>query len=154
MVLDIIIVVLTGLLAAAALATTNDGSRAAALDDAAGIQGNWACAAAVIDGKPLDGKVTAKLKLVMTAERYRTERGDDEVLFDSTYRLDTGHDPKRIEMTGTEGAAAGKPALGIYSLDGDTLRICYTMPGAERPKGFESKTGSKAFLATWTRVGK
>jgi uncharacterized protein (TIGR03067 family) len=108
----------------------------------------------VVNGKPLDKEAIAKLRLVMTAERYRTERGDDEVLFDSTYQLSPASDPKQIQMTGTEGDAAGKPALGIYSLEGDTLKICYTMPGGERPKTFESKPGSNVFFATWTRVRK
>ena len=119
-------------------------------DDSAVLQGTWTCVTATIDGKPLDAKVAAKLRLVMTADRYRTERGD-EVLFDSTYRLDAAHDPKYIEMTGTEGEAAGTPALGIYSLEGDTLKICYTMPGGHRPTTFESAPGSKAFLVTWQR---
>ena len=149
MVLDIVIVVVTGLLAAATLARSHplQGSG----DDAAAVQGDWVCVAATVDGKALDEKVTSRLRLVLTADRFRTQRGDEEVLFDSTYRLDSGHDPKQIEMTGTEGEAAGRQALGIYALEGDTLRICYTMPGAERPKEFESKPGSKAFLVTWTR---
>jgi uncharacterized protein (TIGR03067 family) len=54
-------------------------------------------------------------------------------------------------MVGTEGDAAGKPALGIYALDGDTLKICYTMPGGERPKDFDSAVGSGRYSATWKR---
>src|SRR5204863_9486648 len=90
-------------------------------------------------------------RLTITAERYRTERAD-EVLFDSTYRLDPSTDPKQIEMTATEGDAAGKPALGIYAVDGDTLRMCYVLPGRDRPGTFESTPGSKAFLVTWKRT--
>ena len=138
----------------AALAAVDGAAADSRSDDSTAIRGTWACAAAVVDGKSLDENTTAKLRLVMTAERYRTELGDDEVLFDSTYRLDPGHDPRHIEMTGTEGDAAGKQALGIYSLEGDTLKICYTMPGGQRPKSFESKPGSKAFFVTWTRVRK
>ena len=49
-------------------------------------------------------------------------------------------------------ALAGKEAHGIYVLDGDTLRICYTMPGERRPTAFESAAGSKAFLVQWKRL--
>ena len=97
-------------------------------DDSRALRGTWSCAAAVIDGKPLADAVLKELRLTLTADRYKTERGD-EVLFDSTYHLDPRTNPKQIEMTGTEGDAAGKPALGIYALDGDTLKICYTLPG-------------------------
>jgi uncharacterized protein (TIGR03067 family) len=128
-------------------------TRSGGADDAAKVQGEWKCAQAVVDGKALTKEAAAKLRLFMTAQGYRTERGD-EVLFDSTYQLDPKSEPKQIQMIGTEGDAAGKPALGIYSLEGDTLKICYTMPGRERPRTFESKPGSNAFLATWTRVRK
>ena len=55
-------------------------------------------------------------------------------------------------MVGTEGDLAGKEAEGIYSLEGDVLRICYVMPDFPRPEGFESAMGSKAFLVVWKRI--
>jgi uncharacterized protein (TIGR03067 family) len=86
----------------------------------------------------------------MTRNRYKTEKGA-EVLFDSTYTVDASKSPKQINMIGTEGDLAGKEAQGIYSLEGEILRICYVMPGLPRPATFESPTGSKAFLVTWQR---
>jgi uncharacterized protein (TIGR03067 family) len=139
------------LLAPLAAASTTKPSGGGAPGDVAAVRGSWTCTSAVVDGKPLPEKTTRKLKLTLTADRYKTDTGD-EVLFDSNYRLDPGHKPGRIEMVGTEGDAAGKPALGIYSLEGDTLRICYTMPGGKRPERFESATGSAAYLIVWKRA--
>ena len=139
------------LLAPLAAASTTRPATAPRGGDATGVRGSWTCVSAVVDGKPLPEKTVRKLKLVLTADRYKTERGD-EVLFDSTYRLDPGHKPARIDMIGTEGDAAGKPAPGIYALDGDTLKICYTMPGGKRPERFESAAGSGVFLVVWTRA--
>ena len=133
----------------AAASTTKPAPRGGG--DATAVRGSWTCVSAVVDGKPLPAKTVRKLKLLLTADRYKTERGD-EVLFDSTYRLDPSPKPRRIEMIGTEGDAAGKPALGIYALEGDTLKICYTMPGGKRPERFESAAGSGAFLVVWTRA--
>jgi uncharacterized protein (TIGR03067 family) len=147
------VVVTVCLMAAAVNASANGATTRPADGDASKLQGAWTCVSAVVDGKPLPEKVAAQLKLVLTAERYRTER-EGEVLFDSTYRLDAEQDPKWIEMVGTEGDAAGKPALGIYRVDGDTLKICYTMPGGKRPKDFESVAGSGAYCVTWKRAGK
>ena len=137
----------------AAASTTRPSTRNAGGGggDAAALRGSWTCVSAVVDGKPLPEKTVRQLKLVLTADRYKTERGD-EVLFDSTYRLDPGHKPGRIEMIGTEGDAAGKPALGIYLLEGDTLKICYAMPGGKRPERFDSAPGSGAFLVLWRRA--
>jgi len=114
------------------------------------IEGEWSCVSAVIDGKPLPKSTAMALRLKLTADRYKTER-DSEVLFDSTYTLDGSAEPKQINMVGTEGDLAGKEAQGIYLLEGNTLKICYTMPGQKRPATFESLPGSKAYLITWTR---
>jgi uncharacterized protein (TIGR03067 family) len=114
------------------------------------IQGQWNCVSAVIDGKSLPNSTVMALRLKLSADRYRTER-DSEVLFDSTYTLTTSAEPKQINMIGTEGDLAGKEAQGIYLLEGNTLKICYTMPGQKRPTAFESTPGSKAYFITWTR---
>jgi len=83
-------------------------------------------------------------------ESYKTTKGD-EVLFDSTYTVNTSTNPKQINMVETEGDLTGKEAQGIYALDGDVLRICYRMPGLGRPDAFESPAGSMSYLVTWKR---
>ena len=46
----------------------------------------------------------------------------------------------------------GKTALGIYELDGDTLKWCANEPGGnERPKKFSSEAGTKYLLVTLKR---
>jgi len=115
------------------------------------LPGKWACVSAVVDGKALPDETVRLLRLTLTSDRYKTEKGSD-VLFDSTYSVDDKTKPKQINMIGTEGALRGKEAQGIYSLEGDTLRICYTMPGDQRPTSFESASGSKAFLVVWKRT--
>ena len=84
--------------------------------------GNWTCVSATIDGRPLPAETVKQLRLTLTADRYKSERGD-QVLFDSTYKVDPTKDPPQIDMVGTEGDIKGKPAPGIYNLDGDTLTI-------------------------------
>jgi uncharacterized protein (TIGR03067 family) len=115
--------------------------------------GTWSCAAATINGKPLSDSAVKKLHLTMTGTRYKTER-NDEVLFDSTYRLDTTKSPAHINMVGTEGDLIGKEARGIIAVEGDTLKICYSMPGKPRPNLFASPTNSEAYLIVWKREKK
>jgi uncharacterized protein (TIGR03067 family) len=123
----------------------------AGADDREKLAGVWACTSAVNDGKPLAAETVQKLRLTLTRDRgYKTELGP-QVLFDSTYTLDTSKRPKHIDLIGTEGENQGKAAQGIYSLDGDALTICYTMPGHDRPKALESKAGSGATLVVWKR---
>ena len=65
------------------------------------------------------------------------------------FTLNPNADPKRIDLD--KGGEVGK-AYGIYALDKDQLKLCYGEPGAERPKAFESKAGSKVFLIVLKRV--
>ena len=117
---------------------------------AARAAGTWTCAAATINGKPLADTSVKRLHLTMTDTRYKTQR-NDEVLFDSTYRLDTTKTPAHINMVGTEGDLIGKEAQGIIAVEGNTLTICYTMPGKPRTISFASATNSEAFLIVWKR---
>jgi uncharacterized protein (TIGR03067 family) len=115
------------------------------------IIGSWKCVSATIDGRPLADDTVGQLRLTLTADRYKTERGD-QVLFDSTYTIDAAKRPTQIDMIGTEGELKGKSAPGILKLDSDSLTICYVMPGKERPKAFESEPQSGVFLVTWKRT--
>jgi len=114
------------------------------------LYGSWSCVSAIVDGRSLPKETVALLRLTLTENRYKTEKGS-EVLFDSTYTLDSSKDPKEINMVGTEGDLTGKEAQGIYRVEDNLLRICYTMPGVGRPIKFESPPGSKVYLIVWKR---
>src|SRR5436190_23449703 len=118
--------------------------------DAKNIVGTWSCLSAVIDGQPLADDTARQLRLTLTADRYKTERGE-QVLFDSTYKINAAKSPAQIDMIGTEGELTGKAALGILKLDGDSLTMCYVMPGKDRPAAFESQPQSGVFLVVWKR---
>lgn len=115
------------------------------------LSGEWSCVSATIDGRPMAGDTAKELRLTITADRFKTQRAA-QVLFESTYKTDASKNPALIEMIGTEGELKDKPALGIYKLDGDTLTMCYVMPGKERPKAFDSPPNSGAFLIVWKRA--
>jgi uncharacterized protein (TIGR03067 family) len=45
----------------------------------------------------------------------------------------------------------GDVALAIYTIEKDTLKICYAEPGADRPTKFESPAGERVFLLVLKR---
>ena len=144
--LQMAIVVMAGLLSAVA------GGQEKGATEMERLAGKWECVSGINDGKPLGEDTVKQLRLTLTKEGgYKTELGE-QVLFDSSCKLDATKQPPQIDMIGTEGANKGKAAQGIYKLEGDRLMICYTMPGQDRPQQFESKPGSGATLVLWRRL--
>ena len=116
------------------------------------IEGVWACSDATNGGQKIPDEKASQLRLTLTTDRFKTQLGE-QVLFESTYTLDTTKSPVEIEMIGTEGDLKGKPALGIIKLNGGILTLCYVLPGGgERPKTFESQPGSKTTLTVWKKA--
>jgi len=113
------------------------------------LAGDWTCVSAQVNGTPLSTETVQALSLTLTDTRYITRKGS-EILFDSTYRVDRTETPARIFMLGNEGELSGKEAAGIYELTGNTLRICYAMPGDPPPTSFE-QIPAKAQLIIWRR---
>ncbi len=117
------------------------------------LSGTWTAAAATTNGRDLPADLVNSLRLTLTADRYKTQRGD-QILFDGTYIIDTTVTPHHINMLGTEGPANSREALGIYSLQGNILTICYSNPGFPRPTTFASPAGSNVTLVRWHREAK
>ncbi len=68
------------------------------------------------------------------------------------YHLDPTKSPKQIDLTLL--GEIRKTALGLYSLDGDTLKLCLAIDPskvAERPKEFAAKAGEMRVLLTLKR---
>jgi uncharacterized protein (TIGR03067 family) len=115
------------------------------------LEGVWQALSAVVGGQTIPQADVNTIRLTLTATRFTTQRAG-ETLFDSTYSADPTKTPMQIEMIGTGGDFDGKAALGIYAFEGETLHLCYTMPGFLRPTEFASAPGSGAFLITLRRI--
>jgi uncharacterized protein (TIGR03067 family) len=137
-------------LAAAVTMARGDGVAGQANEKGKAMEGTWACVSATVDGNPLPQDTVKQLRLTLTSNRYKTEKGS-QVLFDSDYTVDLSQNPPQINIVGTEGDFKGKKAQGIYLLAGGELKICYTMPGKPRPTSFESQPGSGAYFIVWRR---
>ena len=71
-----------------------------------------------------------------------------------TQKLDPSKSPKTIDVTMTEGPSKGTVMLGIYEIDGDTLKVCFDPHGKKRPTEFKSAPGSQTFVNVHKRVKK
>jgi RNA polymerase sigma-70 factor (ECF subfamily) len=71
--------------------------------------------------------------------------------YELRFRLDESKRPKAMDEALVEPEQGGKPYLGIYSLDGDTLRFCFSDPGQARPAAFTGGAGTGWTLTTFRR---
>src|SRR5262245_8581705 len=116
------------------------------------LRGTWVVERFERDGERVDREfIEGKLKLVFTADQFWTDV-DDPDKDAVSYTLDPGHTPKRIDIRYEKD---GKPVTrpGIYTLDGDTLKICYA--DTKRPAEFATKeqSGDRQKLFVLKRVG-
>jgi uncharacterized protein (TIGR03067 family) len=117
-----------------------------------GLQGTWVATAAQRDGKPVPEVIGHRL--TFSGEGFTIRSSADKVLYQGTYRLDQDTTPASIDFKHTEGDAKGKVWKGIYSREGDQLRICDNAANPEkaRPSSFDTKPDSGAVFVTLKRA--
>jgi uncharacterized protein (TIGR03067 family) len=124
----------------------------AAADEAADIkamQGTWTPTKGELAGQPVPEAVLRTIILKIDNDKYdvlvagKRDQG--------TCKLDTTTNPKQLTLVGTEGPNKGKTYPCIYSLDGDTLRVCYDLSGAKAPTDFATAAGTQLYLLTYAR---
>jgi uncharacterized protein (TIGR03067 family) len=110
------------------------------------LQGVWRFISFVSDGRPRPEEELKGLKLTIKGNKWIEVEGDNKGL-ESTIKLDPSKKPKAIDITALAGPAKGKPSLGIYSIEGDTLKTCaYNTGGSERPTEFKAIDGVNLFV--------
>jgi uncharacterized protein (TIGR03067 family) len=110
------------------------------------LQGTWQVLRQEYDG---DDENFQDNKLVITADKITFKEKQGEKTW--TYKLDPAKQPKTIDLT-TEVKGKTIQWTGIYQLNGDTLRICASEKGKDRPTEFTCPKGSRLTLYVLKRV--
>src|SRR5262249_38289862 len=116
-------------------------------------QGTWTFESSETGGMKLPAGELRGLILIFEGDKHTLKKGDD-VIQVGTQKLDPSKSPKSIDVTMTEGPNKGKVMLGIYEIDGDTLKVCFDPQGKKRPTEFKSAAGSENFVNVHKRVKK
>jgi RNA polymerase sigma factor (sigma-70 family) len=117
------------------------------------IQGTWKATAFEEDGKDAfdttEGKRFREATFTITADKIVIKSGDD--VLEMSYQLDPAAKPKAIDLDNQK----GKTFKGVYSLDGDSLKICAPSdPEGNRPTEVATKEGSGSKLLVLKREAK
>jgi uncharacterized protein (TIGR03067 family) len=118
--------------------------------DPAKLVGDWTITAGEKNGEKVDAN-SIKGTVTFTKDTI-TIKGDDGMTHVMGYKIvDPKKAPVAIDMTGKEGPATGLNAEGIVSLEKDTLKLCYGMPGQKRPTEFAAKKDGMTLYFTLTK---
>jgi|ERR1051325_9805870 uncharacterized protein (TIGR03067 family) len=114
-----------------------------AKEDLARLQGKWKITSEFIEGIETQPKLLKKASFTFKADKI--VKGTSKP--GSIIKLDPTKKPATIDMTHAD---SGFVSLGIYEIDGDMLKLCYTdftNEPTERPKKFEpTKTNRYVML--------
>jgi RNA polymerase sigma factor (sigma-70 family) len=107
--------------------------------DATKLKGSWKQVSLAIDG--IKQEDPHMLRITFDDESFSLQiEGEQKAR--GTYKVDGAAKPKGLELKFTEGLHAGDTMPGIFTWDGDKLKLCIGGPNGDRPKDFEPVVGS------------
>jgi uncharacterized protein (TIGR03067 family) len=138
-----VILAVISLVAAVGLSRAADDAKEDAVKkELRALKGMWKPIAREVDGKKISDEELKDVTVTYEETGKLTVRRGDMILLAGIDKLDPTKNPKMTDLTYTEGENKGKTSLGIYEIEGDTLRTCRALPGNKRPTEFSAKAGS------------
>jgi uncharacterized protein (TIGR03067 family) len=114
-------------------------------EDLAQLQGEWSMISGMVDGYAIPTEMLPNSRRICKGDQLTATVGG-QLVMKAKITLDPSRKPKTIDYQVTDGPTKGRKHLGIYEVDGDTMKSCFGAPGAERPTDFTSKAGGQAHL--------
>ena len=93
------------------------------------------------DGTQVAARDAKGLQVIFTDKKMTLSKGDKE-RYDATYVLHPDAKPKAIDIKFLMGPDEGKTFHGVYEVQGDNLKLCWSEAGQKRPEGFVTKAKS------------
>jgi uncharacterized protein (TIGR03067 family) len=125
-------------------------------DDAAAdlkaMQGAWQLVEVATPDGPVPADELKGAKVTIKDDKLTLE-GLNPTKKEFSVKLDPSQKPKAIDLTALNDAFKGKTTQGIYSLDGDTLKVCMGNKDTKaRPKEFKPGKDGDLMVLTLKRV--
>src|ERR1700730_9160231 len=140
-----------GLVAASLLLAPRAAAQEIAKKEFEKLQGTWTFDSYEESGKKTPAADLKEKRIFFGANEFIIKNGD-EFLQVGSLKLDPIDGHRDIDATVAAGLHKGNTMLGIYSLKGNTFKVCIDPEGNERPKEFKTTADSSLFLAVYKRV--
>ena len=132
----------------AGLLVAADAKDDAVKKDMDALQGKWHTVSFEINGKQF-GDLNKDDMHVIEGDKYSVSPQPGVTFESGTFKIDPTAKPKTMDFK-----PGGGTMLGIYEIDGDTLKICWAR-SKNRPTDFsskEGKVGSDCYLAVYKKI--
>jgi uncharacterized protein (TIGR03067 family) len=113
------------------------------------LEGHWRMVSIEFDGAQMPAQQVNDYSLSFKAGKFTSHLAGERKT--GTYKTDPTKKPKSIDIVADDGPSKGKNWSLIYSLEGNTLRICGAEVGKDRPTAFEAKKESGNILMVLRR---
>ena len=101
------------------------------------LHGEWTMVSGKADGSPLPDFIVSRAKRVCDGDTITVTAGE-QLIMKARVKIDPTQKPKTINFEIIDGPTKGKTQLGIYEVDGNTLKSCFAAPSEPRPAKFET----------------
>ena len=139
---DTLVVVVIGswLAATVMLAAAEEGTKQEVVQkELKKFEGTWVIASMERNRERAPKEALKGIRLIIKGDKFAIKDGN--MTLEGTFKVDPSQKPKVLDATATEDGKK-ETTVGIYEFDGDTLKVCYTPEGGERPKEFSTKAGT------------
>ena len=117
------------------------------------LEGEWTMVSGERGGMQMPANIVATGRRVCKDDQVTVNVGG-MLIMKATFTVDASKSPKTIDYDVKDGPSKGKKQLGIYELNGDTLKFCFAEPDQPRPDSFETKAGDGRTLSVWKKAAK
>ena len=115
-------------------------------------EATWRFVSIEVEGEPVPEDRFAEDRLVLKGRQFTSYVQGNTT--HGVFKIDPTADPKTIDLTFTDGPGKDKTQKGIYELEGDRQKICFSLPGKPRPTEFVSKPESRLMVQVLEREKK